>query len=722
MNRILRIFIFLLLFPLTTYAVTCKDVSVQINATVQKSPARITLSWVSNANATGYTVYRKLKPQKTWGSAIANLPGTTNEYVDNTVSVGVSYEYKVICTASGFTGYGYINSGIEIPLIENRGSILLLIDNTFESSLATEITRLVNDLEGDGWGVIKEYVSRTATVPSVKDIIRTKYNFANPALKAVFLLGHVPVPYSGIIYPDGHTNHQGAWPADVYYADMTADWTDTYVNITTASDSRNWNVPGDGKFDRWEIPKSLELQVGRVDFYNMPAFSKTETQLLKDYLDKNHNYRHKIFSINQKALIDDNFGYFSGEAFAANGFKNFSPLVGSSNVIEGDYFTSMASSSYLWSFGCGAGTYTSASGIGTTTNFANGNLQNIFTVLFGSYFGDWDTQNNFLRAPLGQGKTLASVWSGRAQWVFHHMGLGETIGYSTVVTQTNDSILYFDPSQPHNQTHIALMGDPTLRNNIVTPPANLIVMVENDTANITWTPSSDNVLGYYVYRKEGASDYVRVSNNIVTEASFSEPIATLKDYTYMVRAIKLEVTPSGSYYNISQGITYSLSCNDVVPTADFSYSVNGKSLILYNTSDNSMYYEWNFGDETSSTLVHPIHTYNDYESYEVVLKAINSCYLSTTKKTITLANNPNTHYVCAGMASITFPCPETKKYRVDLYLNNILVKIVASGNFEEGRTNLYFPQKDLDTNANYEYRIMDENNNLLATGNVLLSK
>ncbi|MBK9016490.1 MAG: hypothetical protein IPM82_21800 [Saprospiraceae bacterium] len=33
----------------------------------------------------------------------------------------------------------------------------------------------------------------------------------------------------------------------------------------------------------------------------------------------------------EQALVDDNFGYFGGEAFAANGYRNGYPLVGVSN-------------------------------------------------------------------------------------------------------------------------------------------------------------------------------------------------------------------------------------------------------------------------------------------------------------------------------------------------------------------------------------------------------
>src|SRR5437762_840004 len=134
--------------------------------------------------------------------------------------------------------------------------------------LATELTRLQQDLTGDGWTVIRKDVSRTATVASVKSLIKAEYDADRANVKAVFLFGHVPVPRSGDINPDGHDNHKGAWAADTYYADMDGAWTDSTVNDTSAERADNYNTPGDGRFDQSEIPSDLELAVGRVDLSN----------------------------------------------------------------------------------------------------------------------------------------------------------------------------------------------------------------------------------------------------------------------------------------------------------------------------------------------------------------------------------------------------------------------------------------------------------------------
>jgi hypothetical protein len=330
------------------------------------------------------------------------LPGAATEFTDSTANVGISYEYKVVRSAANYTGYGYINSGNEVPLVESRGNLILVIDKTFATSLQSEIDRWISDAEGDGWQVIRIEADRDTTAAAVKAQIKQAYDESNPRARSLFILGHVPVPYSGELNPDGHPDHIGAWPTDTYYADMNGTWTDNAVNNTVAGDSRNDNIPADGKFDQSILPSDVELHSGRVDFANMPSFAASEEELLRNYLDKNHAFRQKLFTTVSRGLVDDNFGYFGGEAFASTGYKNIGPIVGPGNVVANDYFTTMADSNYLWSYGCGGGWFSGAGGIGSTGDFANSHTQSVFTMLFGSYFGDWDSPDNFLRAPLAK--------------------------------------------------------------------------------------------------------------------------------------------------------------------------------------------------------------------------------------------------------------------------------------------------------------------------------
>ena len=187
-------------------------------------------------------MYRKLRDDAAWGTGTALAANATN-YVDSNVAVGSAYEYESVNPPRLLRGAGYIYAGIQAPLVESRGKVILLVDNTFSVSLATELARLQQDLVGDGWTVLRHDVPRMAVDPantssnvwaarsnelaSVKALITADYNADPTNVKAVFLLGHVPVPYSGKLAPDDHSNHLGAWPADMYYGDMSGIWTDS---------------------------------------------------------------------------------------------------------------------------------------------------------------------------------------------------------------------------------------------------------------------------------------------------------------------------------------------------------------------------------------------------------------------------------------------------------------------------------------------------------------
>lgn len=533
------------------------DYTVRINAKVQQSPASIMLNWVTTTGAGGVNIYRKAKNATSWGAAIATLPSTATTYKDNNVAAGQGYEYMI--TKNDPTApYGYIYAGIEEPAIHNRGAILLLVDATFKDSLKAEIATLMEDMRGDGWEVEKKEILRTATVADVKSQIKSAYQ-ANQRLTALYILGHIAVPYSGEINPDGHNNHIGAWPADAYYGELNGTWTDNGINNTSSANSKNHNIPGDGKFDQSVLPSELELQVGRVDVYDMPAFGKTEITLMRSYLNKAHQYKAGALTVIKRALIDDNFKTGYTEAFAGNGWRNFSVMVSIDSVSEKNLISTLNTDFYQWAYGCGGGTYISAGGIGNTTNFASGPVKSIFTPLFGSYFGDWNYTNSFLRAPLcSEEPSLACFWAGRPNWHLHHMALGEHIGYSTRLTQNNTNLYKTPITQFGRFIHIALMGDPTLRTDYIKGATS--VSVSNDPksgATITWTASPEpGLAGYYVYRSDSEFGEYKLRSDMIAGTSFTDSFGKNGDYWYMVRPVKLTQTPSGSYYNMGIGVSF----------------------------------------------------------------------------------------------------------------------------------------------------------------------
>jgi hypothetical protein len=543
-----------LLFSSQLQAQTSADYAVRLTAETDSLTPSITLKWSSLSGATGYTVSRKEMNASSWGTPIASLGMGDTIYTDLSISADSAYEYRVV-KAGNTTAYGYIFAGINRPPRHKRGSMILVVDSLFTDSLQSEIFRLMKDISGDGWSVHRLDVSRNQSPVYVKSLIVNAYNSAPQPVKGLFLLGHVPVPYSGFINPDGHPDHKGAWPADGYYADVNGNFTDNTVDDTLAARPQNRNVPGDGKFDQSTLPSQVELMTGRVDFYDMPAFGMTEIQMMRRYLFRNHLFRNGLIEVENGGLIDDNFGAFGGEAFAATAWKSFPPLAGDTLVHTGDYFSDLSTQAHLFSYGCGGGWYQGAGGVGSTADFVSDSVISVFTVLFGSYFGDWDSQNNFLRAPLAsKGLPLACFWGGRPHWVMHHMGMDEPIGYAALWAMNNSSTYFANLAA--RWVHIALMGDPGLRMKNLRPP-DTVTSGTSIPVSIDWIASPDTTTeAYYVYRSATEFGvYELLSPALIQGLSFSDPHPLNGDNYYMIRAAKIHTTASGSYVLLSRGKT-----------------------------------------------------------------------------------------------------------------------------------------------------------------------
>jgi len=536
--------------------------AVQISATIQTNPAQITLQWEPDQlGADSYLVYRKLKTDAAWGPA-TTLPGLATNYIDSSVSLGGAYEYQIIKHATlGYTGYGYIYAGINAPLIENRGTVLLIVAAD-TNSLANELTQLQTDLKGDGWSVIRHDVFSNDSPSSVKALILNDYNADPELIQAVFLFGHVPVVMSGTLNYDSHGARP--MPSDGFYGDMTGDW---------KLDDDPTNRPS-------YFPATINLMVGRVDFFDMPGLQApqtwpNETELLRQYLVKDHAWRDKLVAAPRRALMANRVGDFDGQAYAANGYRNFEPFVGPGNIVEADvsdaappeqrWISLATNNAWLWSYGCVAGQDDIISELGThdiyndlwSSDIVGQDAKVVFSMFFGSHFGDWTRTDNLMRSALATpsfGLTACIV--GLPHWFCHHMALGEPIGYAARLTMNNTTLYQNQSNALTRAVFINLLGDPTLRMESVAPPAGLSASTTNAVVTLTWSPSADPVLGYLVYRAASdAGPFVRLTDTPITGTSYTDsamfPSATR---TYMVRAVLLQTNPSGSYLNPSEGI------------------------------------------------------------------------------------------------------------------------------------------------------------------------
>jgi len=529
----------------------------------------ISLQWAAIAGASSYSVQRRFQGSSIWGPALATLPGSATGYTDPTATEGVAYEYKVARSGSGGVGNGYVSSGIALPPVEERGVILLVVESSLTTALAQAIAQLEQDLLGDGWFVERLVVNATEAPPSVRAQITAAYIADPTRVKAVYLLGHVPVAYSGDQAPDGHDFHRGAWACDGYYGDVDGVWTDATVNSTASNWIWNRNVPGDGKFDQTSFPSALELQVGRVDLSRLGAFPESELELLESYLAKAHAFKTAAFRVPERAVIKDELQW-TGYPLAVSAHMSAAPAVGFDPVVQlsqqEPFEQYYLNNDALIAFQAGAGIQGSGTspflgiqgGLNTSQLTSNGR-GGIFNLSVGSYFGDWDNPDNFLRALLAKGNALAHMWSGLPNWFLHPMAMGRPIGYCALRTLNNSNSDYTLAnggwqSQNMGRVHQGLMGDPSVRMRYTAPPNGLVATNEQWYTAFSWQPSPDTVDGYLIYRiDESTRTIERVTPQPVTGTSYTTTTPFEPGVRYMVRAIRLLVTPSGSYHDLSLG-------------------------------------------------------------------------------------------------------------------------------------------------------------------------
>ncbi|MFZ1703638.1 MAG: T9SS type A sorting domain-containing protein [Saprospiraceae bacterium] len=577
------------------------------------------LFWKNDPGATNYTLGEVKYLTTPTFSFLTNVAANVDSFVIPDFQFGKRYNYRL--TKS--TGAGFIDFGIEQPLIHQRGKCLILLDQRFEQTLDNEIARWVKDISGDGWIVDTLHINPTWTPPLVKSKILNWYTVGYQGSQSVILFGNIPVPYSGNTAIDGHPDHAGAWPADTYYAEMNGIWTDNMVNNEVANRQENRNIPGDGKFDATVLPSDVELEIGRIDFSKLPAFSKSEEELLKQYLDKNHMWRRGMVDYPRNAIIENNFASFD-EGFGQNGWRNFVPMFGEDSVAVGNYDVQLVNDKHLFSYACGGGSYTSCGGIGTTQNlWAAKSILSIFTMNFGSYFGDWDSQNNFLRSALGSGDILANMWAGRPNWFLTSMASGSHLGYCAKLTQNANNSFFFT-GNGGRFTHVALMGDPTLRLHSVKSVININAVEDNGSVLIQWEKGDQNQEKFAIYRVEDNGEITFLEEVLNDVQWIGHCQMAGKPLTFMVKPVVLEKTGSGSYYNSGIGEKVNLTLEKSnIPESKFDEMMNYETVTFQNLSKNADEFSWSFGDGILSNEASPVHTYKSSGTYHVCLTAEN---------------------------------------------------------------------------------------------------
>jgi hypothetical protein len=613
-----------------------------VEATVQESPPQITIHFLDYNDNKSYEIFRRALHAYNWGTKIATVPANTQTWTDTNVSVGDVYEYQIRKKTANRDAIGYIAAGIRYDQSGYRGRMILLIDNTITTPLSTEIEQLKTDLIGDGWFVETIEAQRVAgwnggqAVTVVKQQIVDVYNATptNDKPKLLFILGHVPVARSGLSMEisDNHSENEGANATDAYYADIDGIWTDTGThtspnmgpdedpNQTTFADSNHINIPGDYKWDQNYIPSELELAFGRVDFADLAKPAAPEIELYRTYLNKLHKYRHVAngYDVGRKIALRSQ----AYEESLDMSYRNGVPIVGSTNMVVQNYGG--------WATETGHANWVNTNGP-FLAYFQNlwkpeinaidqqGGLNAMLYSSDKSYWGLWgketvevtDSHNDdwksygLCRAMLAtDGLNLIVLWgTSPAIGIFFQTAIGETVGYSVKrsMDHHNDkfNIFEYHGSEKgygiypegheylrHTKVpHAHFNGDPSIRFFPVKPASNLVTTANSNSASLTWNSSPDNnIIGYHVYRSnEKLGQYTKLTTNPVTSTSYTDNNPLTGNNWYMLRAIKLDTTGSGSFLNPSQGIFAKAvigATTTVTPPSNLAANINNNTVDL----------------------------------------------------------------------------------------------------------------------------------------------
>jgi hypothetical protein len=316
-----------------------------------------------------------------------------------------------------------------------------------------------------------------------------------------------------------------------------------------------------------------------------------EANLLLTYFQKAHNYRYNVTpsAFSNRGIAYDGFSYDSAPPLLEQLF-NFPTQCtygdamrtcaavfsgGTANLDVGDAFERKYTKSYILGFLGGSGLSDRISALYPYLEHTSAGLQSAtpakvgFLVLLGSYFGDWNLTDDFLRAAIAtptivQPPTygLAAMWVGGqpVYWELVGLGLGETLG-ECARTTVNTPMLPHDDStgvtKEDNARWLTIHGDPTLRLNVFTPPSSLSARRSNGNVSLIW--AGDPQGQYQAYGGLATSGpFTRLTTTPVSPVSGlacqvadnpGGPVYSV----FMVRGVRTEASGCGTYANLSQG-------------------------------------------------------------------------------------------------------------------------------------------------------------------------
>jgi hypothetical protein len=367
------------------------------------------------------------------------------------------------------------------------------------------------------------------------------------------------VAYAGNNNPDGHSAR--VMGSDGYYAELTSTWSGP-GGCSQSPDQATLLEPAGAMntFCTPSFPSTVELEIGRVDMAGLPAFSASELNLLRAYLTKAHRFKVKQWEPQRRIYSKDRLGDALGSAYTTGlgPWSGYTALVAPNAITIDNSGSSqmpvlLDGQSHLYTLGTAYGANCTGGAndvVGSTASAVTRAWGGVFNFSLGSYFGEFNCSNGFLRGLLASGDALTMAYNS-LQWFPHAMGMGQTIGATTRAMMNNALTGVYEPLSANissnANTHLVLMGDPTLRNQYLAPPGPVSVSNAGGVARVQWQPSPEvNLDGYHVYRVTSAG-HQRLTTSPLTGTTFTTQVPYTAGDRFLVRAIQTTTTPSGVY-------------------------------------------------------------------------------------------------------------------------------------------------------------------------------
>jgi hypothetical protein len=204
-------------------------------------------------------------------------------------------------------------------------SIAIFIDSNTHSNLASQIQRLKSDIINDLGVNVFIFSDNWDDIEEIKDILIDKYN--HEGLIGAIFIGQIPTAYF-------EYQNSGSTPTDRFFQDLS----DKFID-----------VDGDGKFEREYY--MAETDVTMRDIWTArikpPVGGSEGTELLRNYLDRNHNYRNGNLTYDKKMLyygsVSINQGGMSQEDYndLVNQIDDYTGLYESEDEVDSIYDTNL---------------------------------------------------------------------------------------------------------------------------------------------------------------------------------------------------------------------------------------------------------------------------------------------------------------------------------------------------------------------------------------------